>query len=136
MRLLLDTHILIWLAEGMDALPAASRRIVDRAARTEGLAVSAISFWEVAMLAERGRIGLTRTVPAWRQEVLAAPGLVEVPVTGDIGVEAVVLPGSLHGDPADRLLVATARRLGLRLGTRDARLLDYGRQGHVATLAL
>lgn len=136
MRLLLDTHVLIWLAEGWEELPSASRRILDREAGKDGLAVSSISFWETAMLTARGRIGLTRSVAAWRQDVLAVPGLVELPITGGIAIEAVNLPGHLHGDPADRILVATARIEGLRLGTRDARLLDYGRQGHVNTIAL
>ncbi|MDD5308377.1 MAG: type II toxin-antitoxin system VapC family toxin [Deltaproteobacteria bacterium] len=136
MRLLLDTHILIWLAEGLADLPPRSRRRINDAARGPGLAVSAISFWEVAMLARRGRIAIRRPVHAWRADVLAAPGIREIAVSGDVGVEAVLLPGKLHEDPADRVLVATARLHGLALGTRDRRLLAYGDQGHVAAVAL
>ena len=136
MRLLLDTHVLIWLAEGLPALPPKSRRLVNDAKRAHGVAVSAISFWEVAMLAHKGRIAINRPVRAWRDEVLAAGGFEEIPVTGEIGVEAVLLPGALHDDPADRILAATARLHGLTLGTRDARLLDYGAAGHLAVLAL
>jgi len=135
-RLLLDTHILIWLAEGHAKLPAKSRRRIDRIASKEGLAVSGISFWEVAMLADRGRIALARPVAEWRATVLAAPGISEIPVSGDIGIEAVDLPAGLHEDPADRLLVATARLHGLTLGTRDKRLLAYAKQGLVNAVRL
>ena len=136
MRLLLDTHALIWLAEGLPALPPKSRRLVNDAKRAHGVAVSAISFWEVAMLAHKGRIAINRPVRAWREQVLAAGGFAEIPVTGEIGVEAVLLPGALHDDPADRILAATARLHGLALGTRDGRLLDYGAAGHLAVVAL
>lgn len=131
MRLLLDTHILIWLAEGHPELPYKARRRIDRDAGRDGLAVSAISFWEIAMLAARGRLALARPADEWRAAVLAAPGIVELPITGEIGIEAVGLPTGLHEDPADRLLVATARLHGLSLGTRDRRLLAYAKQGHV-----
>jgi PIN domain nuclease of toxin-antitoxin system len=135
-RLLLDTHILVWLAEGLPALPPKSRRLINAAGQEHGLAVSAISFWEVAMLARKGRIAVNRPVRAWRADVLSTGGLAEIPVTGEIGVEAVLLPGALHDDPADRILAATARLHGLVLGTRDQRLLDYGAAGHLAVLAL
>jgi PIN domain nuclease of toxin-antitoxin system len=136
MRLLLDTHVLIWLAEGLPELPAKSRRLINEAKREHGVAVSAISFWEVAMLAHKGRIAVNRPVRAWREEVLSEGGIEEIPVTGEIGIEAVRLPGALHDDPADRILAATARLHGLGLGTRDKRLLAYGRAGHVAVVGL
>jgi PIN domain nuclease of toxin-antitoxin system len=136
MRLLLDTHILIWLAEGLPALPARSRRLINEAAREHGVAVSAISFWEVAMLAHKGRIAINRPVREWRADVLSAGGFDEIPVSGEIGVEAVLLPGTLHEDPADRILAATARLRGLTVGTRDRRILEYGSAGHLATLSL
>jgi len=134
LRLLLDTHVLVWLVEGLETLPEASREIVDEAARTHGVAVSAISFWEVAMLGARRRISLSKPIGEWREQALAAPGLDEVAITGAVGIEAVQLPGQFHDDPADRLIVATARLNGMRLATRDARLLRYGAAGHVVTL--
>ena len=131
MRLLLDTHILIWLAEGHAKLPTRSRRIVEKAAREHGLAISAISFWETAMLHTRGRISLAIPLGEWRTRILAEPRLVEIGISGDIGIEAVEMPPGLHGDPADRLIVATARLHDLVLGTRDRRLLEYGNAGNV-----
>jgi PIN domain nuclease of toxin-antitoxin system len=135
-KLLVDTHILVWLVEGATQLKPRARQAVDRAAKSDGLVVSAISFWEVAMLAARGRISLARPLSHWRELVLALPGIAEEPVTGDIGIEAVQLPGDFHADPADRLLVATCRLRGHRLGTHDGRILDYGRGGHLDVLAL
>ena len=134
MKVLLDTHVLIWLAEGRSELPRSSRKLIDKAASDVGLAVSAISFWEVAMLFDRGRISLSLPLKDWRRKVVTASGIIETPVTGEVGIEAVQLPGRLHGDPADRLLVATTRLNGWRLATRDKRLLDYGAAGHLATL--
>ncbi|MFQ5667417.1 MAG: type II toxin-antitoxin system VapC family toxin [Candidatus Binatia bacterium] len=136
MRLLLDTHVLIWLSEGLEELRPSARRVVERGAARDGLAVSAISFWEVAMLEQRRRLSLSTPLPEWRRRVLEAPGITEAVVSGDIAIEAVQLPGELHADPADRILVATARVLGLRLVTRDERLIAYGRAGHVSAAAV
>ncbi len=136
MKLLLDTHILIWLAEGLDQLPEESRRRIDEAAATDGMAVSAFSFWEVAMLDMKGRIALSRPLGEWRRQVLSTPGVTEIALSGDIGIEAVQLPGEPPGDPADRILLATARLHGLQLGTRNQCLLAYGKAGHVAAIKL
>jgi PIN domain nuclease of toxin-antitoxin system len=134
--LLLDTHVLIWLVEGLDDLPPASRKLINNATRSHGVAVSAISFWEVAMLAARGRISISKPVREWRTQVLSAPGLDEIPVTGDIGIESVHLPGRMHDDPADRIIVATARLNAMKLATRDQRLLAYGAGGHVGAVTI
>lgn len=129
--ILLDTHVLIWLAEGMKDLSPRSRKIIDKAASEEGIAVSSISFWEIAMLSMRGRIALSLPLAEWRRRVIAAPAVTESPVTGEVGIESVLLPGKLHEDPADRILVATARLNDWQLATRDRRLLKYGASGHV-----
>ena len=136
MTSLLDTHVLLWLAEGLPDLPESSRVRIDPAARQGGLAVSAISFWEVAMLAARHRISLSLPVSSWRDMVLESAGISELAVTGDVGIESVLLPGRLHEDPADRLLIATARLQGLRLITGDERILEYGAAGHVNVLVV
>jgi PIN domain nuclease of toxin-antitoxin system len=134
LKILLDTHVLIWLAEGLDELSASPRQQIERAALKDGVAVSAISFWETAMLARRGRIALSQPLSVWRQRLLAHSGIIELPVDGEVAIESVELPGDLHPDPADRLLVATARVHGCKLATRDRRLLDYSAAGHVLTL--
>lgn len=134
MRFLLDTHVLVWLVEGLADLGAVTRAEIDRAASGDGVLVSGISFWEVAMLERRGRLTLSKPVAEWRRKVLGSPGLSELPVSGDVGIEAVHLPGALHADPADRLIAATCRIVGATLVTRDQRLLAWAREGHVAAL--
>ena len=134
LRLLIDTHILIWLAEGTADLASASVARMEDVTRADGLAVSAISFWEVAMLQERQRITLSLPVRSWREIVLDTSGFVEAPLTGEIAIESVNLPGKFHNDPADRMLVATARLNGWTLATRDDRILSYGNAGNVDVL--
>jgi PIN domain nuclease of toxin-antitoxin system len=131
--LLLDTHVLLWLAEGSEDLPPRSRELLESRAANEGLGVSAISFWETAMLERRGRIALSRPMLDWREAVLRA-GIAEVNVAGEIAIEAVHLPGRLHADPADRIIVATARVQGCQLATRDQRLIEYGATGHASVV--
>src|SRR5487761_1346339 len=95
------------------------------------LFASAISVLEIAQLEMKGRVHLTSNIHAWLQESFADDGIQLVPLSPEIAVESTRLPGNLHRDPADRILVATARIERLTLLTRDVRLLDYGRKGHL-----
>lgn len=88
------------------------------------------------MLEAKGLIGLPIGVDAWVQQALAAPGISPASLTPQVAVASTRLPGQLHGDSADRILVATARALGAHLVTRDARLLEYAAAGHVLALAV
>jgi PIN domain nuclease of toxin-antitoxin system len=133
---LLDTHAWIWLMEGTPAIPAAVRKIIEQAADAGQLWVSAISTWEVAMLAAKGRVVFSLDVQTWITQALEAPGLRLVPLSPEIAVASASLPGNFHGDPADRILVATARGLTARRATADRAILAYGRRGHVLTLSL
>ncbi|HEX2091999.1 MAG TPA: type II toxin-antitoxin system VapC family toxin [Longimicrobiaceae bacterium] len=134
-RLLLDTHVWIWLMEGAAAevAPSVLERIRQASARGMVL-VSAISAWEVAMLAAKGRIRLAMEVGEWVRRGLAAPGVRLAELSPEILVESTRLPGEVHGDPADRMLIATARRVGAALVTRDAAILAYARDGHLAVV--
>ena len=120
--LLLDTNALLWLRRGDGRLGRAARREIERAWQSDELAVSAISFWEVAMLVDKGRITLADGILAWRREHLEQ-GVVEIPIDGEIGIRAVAL-ADFHADPADRLIVATALA-GHRLVTSDRRILEW-----------
>ena len=120
--LLLDTTALLWMRRGDGRLGRVARREIERAWQSDELAVSAISFWEVAMLVDKGRITLADDIHAWRREHLEQ-GVVEIPIDGEIAVRAVGL-ADLHADPADRLMVATALA-GHRLVTSDRRLLEW-----------
>ena len=120
--ILLDTHVLVWHGRGDRRLGRRARRGVERALPRRRAAVSAISFWEIAMRIHGGRLDVLMDPEALRRDLLAQ-GLVEIPVSGVIGIRAGVLP-ELHGDPADRLIVATALE-GHELLTADRRILDW-----------
>ena len=129
--ILLDTHVLLWLRLNSPQLGRRARNILDRAWPAGDAAVSTWTFWEVAMLVAKGRLGVDIDVLRWRVELLA-DGLVEVPVSGDIAVRAPLL-ADMHGDPADRVIAATAITLpDCRLLTADERLLDW--PGHLERL--
>jgi PIN domain nuclease of toxin-antitoxin system len=131
---LLDTHALVWLVAGDARLRPAVRRRIEAAAHEQQLWVSAITPWEIGMLVAKGRLVLDRDVMDWLQAALALPGIRMAPLEPAAAVASTRLPGELHGDPADRLIVATARHLGAALVTADAALLAYGRLGHVGVL--
>jgi PIN domain nuclease of toxin-antitoxin system len=121
--ILLDTHALIWLMEGDAQLGAEARHLADAALAHEEVSVSAITFWETAMLHQRGRVHLKLPVDAWRHAVLAL-GVVEIPLSGEIGITAVGLP-DFHSDPADRFITATAILHQATLVTADNRILNW-----------
>lgn len=83
------------------------------------------------MLEQRGRVALPMNIRTWVDQALKQPGISVAPLTPEIVIESVHLPGELHGDPADRILVATARVLGAKLLTKDAQLIRYSRQRYV-----
>ena len=131
---LLDTCAVIWLANG-DPLPAQATEAIMLAAMSAHVFVSPISAWEVGMLSNpRGARPALRFLPdpkAWFAKVMMGPAICEAALTPGIAVDASHLPGNLHGDPADRLLIATARHLGIPIVTRDTKIVAYGEQGHV-----
>ena len=120
---LLDTHALIWVVEGSGRLGRRVSRLADKALVSDQLGVASISFWEIAMLASQGRIALDPSVDQWRLRVLGL-GVQEIPLTGDIGIAAVRLV-DLHGDPADRIIVATSVAVSATLVTADDRILGW-----------
>lgn len=132
---LLDTHALVWLVVGDGQLRLAVRRRIETAAQEQQLWVSAITPWEIGMLVAKGRLVLDRDVTDWLQAALSLPGIRVAPLEPALAVASTRLPGELHGDPADRLIVATARHLGATLVTADAALLAYGQLGHVGVLS-
>lgn len=133
--ILLDTHVWIWVVEGMRAdLSDHVIQDVEQASAEGRVLISAISVWEVAMLETRGRMSLSRPIDEWVGAALRAPGVSLLPLTPEIAIESTRLPGVAHGDPADRILIASARLRDLRLVTGDLTIIDYSRSGHVTTL--
>jgi len=133
--LLLDTHLLVWLMEGNRSISPSLRAELEKAAEETHLLVSAITPWEIAMLAAKGRLRLNRDVGEWIDSALQLPGIKLAPLLPAIAVESNRLPWEVHPDPADRILLATARHLDVVLVTADKRLLEYGAMGFVKCLA-
>lgn len=133
--LLLDTHIWVWGAEGRTGLVSpATIDATEAARRTGSLLVSAISVWEVAMLESRGRVHFGTPLHDWIRDALTESGVRLLPLDPEIAIEATRLPGAPHADPADRILMASARVTGAPLVTCDARILGYAAAGHVPVL--
>ena len=131
--LLLDTCACIYLANGEPMTDAA----LDAIAAAEALLVSPISAWEIGLASRRKRSGVAIFLPdaqSWFDRLLAAPTIRLAPFDGRIAIAFSYLPEPLHGDPADRLLIATARSLAIPLVTRDRLILDYAAHGHVGAV--
>jgi len=128
--LLLDTHVLVWLFEGNRKLGPASRSAIQGSADEDGVLVSAITPWEIGLLVSKGRLQLGTDVMEWIRRVLAKPGVRRAPLEPEIAVACTRLPFEMHADPADRILVATARHLGATLVTADGQLLELAKEGH------
>jgi len=127
----LDTHAWVFWADGGDQLTAKARRTIASAQAKKAVYVSAISAWEVALLSEKGRLALSIDVTEWIARATTLPGVQTVSLDVRTAVDSVRLPGDLHKDPADRMIAATARRLGVPLVTADARLRAYS---HLRTI--
>ena len=136
-RLLLDTHVWLWLALGVPGtIKPALRKAIERAGESTTLFVSILSVWEIAMLESKGRLILPMTVEEWIERALARPEITLLGLTQPrTAIDSCRLPGTFHADPADRLLVATARSENAALVTRDRKILDYAATGHVRVLA-
>jgi PIN domain nuclease of toxin-antitoxin system len=132
--LLLDTHALVWLMFGNKRLGPQARTAIREAAFRDDLLVSAITPWEIGVLTSKGRIDLHQETMSWVSAALRLPGLTLAPLEPEIAVASTRLPFEMHGDPADRILVATARRLGAALVTADEALLGLAQGGHVRVM--
>ena len=132
---LLDTHVWLWLVAGSPDLATEARHTIDRAAAAGTLRIAAISLWEIALLASRGRIVLSKSIGSWLAEALADPAPAIDPLSPQIAVEACSLPEAFHRNPADRMIVATARITNAILITRDQQILDYAARGHLTAIA-
>lgn len=135
---LLDTCAAIWLVHD-GAMAAPGRQAIVEAAAANSLFVSPISAWEIGFLAYptkgTARLRFLPDPKRWFADLLARPSINAAAFNGDVAIEASLLPGVFHRDPADRLIVATARVLDLRIVTRDEKILTYAAAGHVRAIA-
>jgi PIN domain nuclease of toxin-antitoxin system len=133
--LLLDTHAAVWITEGLPLASAATEAINATYRAGSMIYISAITAWEIGLLVARNRIGLSARPERWFQKLLAIPGVKLADLTPDLLIASSFLPGEPPRDPADRIILATARDIGAILITRDSLLLKYGEAGQVSVLA-
>lgn len=123
--IILDTHVLVWLVADPKKLSEKASKRIDREAKKSELLVSSISVWEIYMLVKGGRLKLSMDVDTWFEKIEQMTFLQFAPIDNSIAAKSVMLPEPLHSDPADRMIVATAREYGAVLITSDKRLLNY-----------
>ncbi len=124
--IVLDTHVLVWWVNGESGLSGTARKAIEQEQHTHGhIAVSAISAWEIAMLAAKERLVLTMDVDDWLTTIGNIEGVDIAPLTPRIAVQSTRLPGNFHADPADRMIVAFTRENNALLLTADQRIQRY-----------
>lgn len=128
--MLIDTHILLWFQLGdTTKLNHDDIKLIMKAHDKGILHLSAISIWEIAMLQKQQRVALHQPVDKWLDN--ATKGIEIIPINREIALESVLLPNCEHKDPADRLILATARVVGLKLMTKDQKLNAYMKLGYI-----
>jgi PIN domain nuclease of toxin-antitoxin system len=132
--LLLDTHVWVWAQDGLPQLGAGVAAALEDAARRGALRVSVISVWEIGMLVAKNRLRLSLAVDDWINRGLNQRGLQMSTLTAAVAIDSTRLPDSPAKDPADRILIATARAVGATLITSDRRILDYAKAGHLRAM--
>jgi PIN domain nuclease of toxin-antitoxin system len=132
--ILLDTHTWIWLFQGSTELSENVIVKINQIGSQGKVFISAISVWELSMLVAKGRVTLAKPIHQWVEDSLSQPGVNLSLLTPAIAIESSFLPGEFHGDPADRIIVATARLNNLILLTRDRKILQYRSEGYVYCL--
>lgn len=123
--IVLDTQVWLWWTHDVSMLTAAAIQAINRAEKTDGLRVSAISVWEIATKSALGKLELSMELDEWYRLASSYPNLVVEPVGPKDAIASTRLPGNFHRDPADRLIVALARRYGAALITSDRLIRGY-----------
>ena len=123
--IVLDTHAWIWWVASPDQLSEPALEAIEPARERKAIYISSISAWEVALLVRKGRLALTIPVEEWIARSEALPWVQFVPLDNQIALRSNHLPGELHEDPADRIIIATALTLGHPLISRDTKIRDY-----------
>jgi PIN domain nuclease of toxin-antitoxin system len=128
--LLLDTHVVLWASPNHERLGDLAAEAINLASGEDRIAISAITPWEIGLLVSKKRISLQKDTLEWVREIVTKPGVRLIGLEPTIAVESTRLPFEMHADPADRILVATARHLGATLVTADRTLLELAKEGY------
>jgi PIN domain nuclease of toxin-antitoxin system len=131
---LLDTCAALWIVAD-EIAEALSNALAESRALGFPTYVSPITAWEIGMLARKGRFKSHHSPQRWFEVLMSTPGAALAELTSSVLMESSFLPGSLHGDPADRIIAATAREFGYTVITRDRALLAYGREGYLSVVS-
>lgn len=129
--ILLDTHTWLWLLHEPSKLSSKAQAIIDIEEPQNGLLVSAISVWEIAVKSSIGKLNLPLPIEEWYDLAQEHSGIVIEPLSPLDAIASTQLPGNFHKDPADRIIVAIARRYEIPLISRDENILNYP---HVQTV--
>jgi PIN domain nuclease of toxin-antitoxin system len=121
----LDTHAWIWFISNPKLLSKKAKKAIDDAMKENGVMISSISVWEVALLAAKNRLKLTLDITDWVAKSKILPFIQFIPVSNAIAIKSINLPQPLHPDPADRIIIASALSAGTPLVTKDKKILDY-----------
>lgn len=133
--ILLDTHVWLWLAADRPNLSQPARTLILKASTQDALYLSPISLWEIALKASRGKLELQLPLRHWMQQAVELTAIHLLPVTVEIACDCADLPAAFHGDPADRIIAASARATGFTLLTHDKALLQLAKGGHFKAVA-
>ena len=123
--ILLDTHTLVWWISNPEKLSEKARKCIEREQKIGEILVSAISVWEIYLLVKKDRLQFTMDTQTWFETIERLPFVRFIPIDNKIAAKSVTLPETFHADPADRMIVATARELGASLITADERIRAY-----------
>jgi PIN domain nuclease of toxin-antitoxin system len=126
-KLVLDTHVWIWLLIGSQKLSVSFRKAINHAQEHDAILISPISIWEVGMLVAKRRIELEKDTLDFIEEALNLPGFRLTPITPKIAILSTRLPGGINSDPADRILISTTHEENAILVTCDSNLIEYGK---------
>lgn len=132
--ILLDTHVWIWLFNGTTELSKDAIERINQAGSQGKVFISAISVWELSMLVAKDRVTLSKSIHHWVKDSFNQPGVNLSVMSPEIAIESSFLPGEFHGDPADRIIVATARIDNLILLTRDQKIINYSKHSYLDCL--
>jgi PIN domain nuclease of toxin-antitoxin system len=134
-KIILDTHILIWSLIEPDKLSHNVREIITTSQNSNNLYIAAITLWEIAMLAHKQRISIFKRTSEFLNSVASLDGLNIIPLNADIAAESVALQGGFTGDPADCLIIASARESAGTLITKDQKIIDWASKGYLKVIS-